>query len=73
MNADARCRRASGASPDARLLTSSLFSPSRAPASNLLAYAIHAIMEVNPEYQEELAAAKAQLRQALELDAQAAK
>jgi hypothetical protein len=49
------------------------FSPSRAPASNLLAYAIHAIMEVNPEYQEELAAAKAELRQALEPDAQAAK
>ena len=34
---------------------------------------IHAIMEVNPEYQKELAAAKAELRQALELDAQAAK
>jgi len=43
------------------------------PASKLLAYTIHAIMEVNPEYQKELAAAKAELRQALGLDAQAAK
>jgi hypothetical protein len=43
------------------------------PASKLLGYTIHAIMEVNPQYQKELAAAKAELRQALELDAQAAK
>jgi acid phosphatase (class A) len=43
------------------------------PASKLLADTIHAIMEVNPEYQKYLAAAKAEPRQALELDAQAAK
>ena len=46
--------------------------PTDVPASKLLAYTIHAIMEVSPEYQKELAAAKAELRQALELDAQAA-
>jgi acid phosphatase (class A) len=43
------------------------------PASKLLADTIHAIMEVNPEYQKYLAAAKAEPRQALGLDAQAAK
>ena len=32
------------------------------PASKLLAYTIHAIMEVNPRYQQELATAKTELR-----------
>ncbi|MGA8169919.1 MAG: phosphatase PAP2 family protein [Methylocystis sp.] len=43
------------------------------PASKLLAYTIHAIMEVSPQYQKELAVAKAELRQALGLDIQDAK
>ena len=42
------------------------------PASKLLAYTIHAIMEVNPQYQKELAAAKVELRQVLGLASQAA-
>jgi acid phosphatase (class A) len=36
-------------------------------ASKLVAYTLHAIMEVNPQYQKELAAAKAELRLAFGL------
>jgi acid phosphatase (class A) len=43
--------------------------PSDLPASQLVAYSIHAIMEVNPQYQKELADAKAELRRVLGLDA----
>ena len=43
------------------------------PASKLLAYTIHAVMEVNPGYQQELANAKTELRRALGLEAQATK
>jgi acid phosphatase (class A) len=42
-------------------------------ASRLVAYTVHAIMEVNPQYQKELAEAKAEVRLVLELDKQAAK
>ena len=34
-------------------------------ASKLVAYTVHAIMEVNPQYQKELAEAKAEVRRAL--------
>ncbi len=47
--------------------------PTDVPASKLLAYTIHAIMEVNPQYKKELAAAKSELRQVLGLDVEAAK
>lgn len=47
--------------------------PSDLPASKLVAYTVHAIMEVNPQYQKELAEAKAETRRVLGLDAQAAK
>jgi acid phosphatase (class A) len=39
------------------------------PASRLLAYRIHAVMGTNPQYQTELAAARAELRAALKLPA----
>lgn len=42
-------------------------------ASKLVAYTVHAIMGVNPQYQKELAEAKAEVRRLLELDKQAAK
>lgn len=45
--------------------------PSDLPASKLVAYSIHAIMKVNPHYQQELAEAKAEVRRVLDLDAQA--
>lgn len=41
--------------------------PSDIEASKLLGYSIHAIMEQNPQYKTELAAAKAELRTALGL------
>jgi len=43
------------------------------PASKLVAYSVHAIMEVNPQYQKELVDAKAEVRRVLGLDAQATK
>ena len=41
--------------------------PSDIAASKLLAYSTHAIMETNPQYQAELAAARAELRKQLDL------
>jgi acid phosphatase (class A) len=41
--------------------------PSDLQASRVLAYSIHAVMEINPQYQKEMAAAKLELRQALGL------
>jgi len=47
--------------------------PSDIQASKLVAYTIHAIMEVNPQYQKELVEAKAEVRRVLGFEAQAAK
>ena len=41
--------------------------PSDIAASKLLAYSTHAVMETNPQYQAELAAARAELRKQLDL------
>ncbi|MRW82689.1 phosphatase PAP2 family protein [Pseudoduganella sp. FT26W] len=43
--------------------------PSDIAASKLLAYTTHAVMETNPQYQAELAAAKVELRRQLNLPA----
>lgn len=43
------------------------------PASKLVAYTVHAQMEVNAQYQKELVEAKAEVRRVLGYDAQAAK
>jgi acid phosphatase (class A) len=47
--------------------------PSDLPASKLVAYTVHAIMEANPQYRKEMEAARAELRKALGLDVAAVK
>lgn len=41
--------------------------PSDLEASKLLAYSVHSVMGINPQYQKEMAAARSELRQALHL------
>jgi acid phosphatase (class A) len=41
--------------------------PSDIQASKLVAYSIHSVMDTNPQFQKELAAARVELRQALGL------
>ncbi len=43
--------------------------PSDVQASKLIAYSVHAVMGINPQYRSELAAASAELRRALGLSA----